>query len=274
MKKINYLIAPILLLLLLLLTSCSSPKYTTKIIKILPSTKEAKVCMSSCNLKYEMGKEKYITKCKNRVQKCQVLVKQRVTANFSNYGKAYENDLLRYKERLVIYQNEMIRYQENLEDYRYKKDSLQDRYNDKMNEYYEKKDEYKEKQEKYEAYKKEKREYEKYKRVCKKSSNNKFACEKVEEYEDKYRFVFSSHRPKNLHSEPRRPKRLKSLTKPKRLIIPIAPLKPVLSQVIAKEQSECYKDCSYQLENGCFSLCGGSIKHEKICIEDCEEVKK
>ena len=142
-----------------------------------------------------------------------------------------------------------------------------------MDEYYEKKEEYNEKKEKYEAYEKEKREYERYKRVCRKSLKNKYACEKVEEYEDKYRFVSYFDRPKKPSLfKPRRPKRPKSLPKPKRPIKPTTPLKPVLSEVIAKEQSTCSQNCSYPLENSCFSLCGGSIKHEKVCIENCNEI--
>ena len=80
MKKKIYLI-----ILLLLITACNDPKYTVKTTKIIPSTKEAKECMSSCNQKYKKGKKEYISKSKERVIKCQALAKECVSANFAKY---------------------------------------------------------------------------------------------------------------------------------------------------------------------------------------------
>jgi hypothetical protein len=260
-----------LIILLLLITACNDPKYTVKTTKIIPSTKEAKECMSSCNQKYEKGKKEYITKCKERVIKCQALAKERVSANFAKYQQAYRDDLCQYKERMISYHNEFIQYQEELEDYIERKDELRERYNEAMDKYYEKKDRYKEELEKYQEWEQEKRENEKYKRACNSSSKNRFACQKVDEYERKHRFDFASNRPKKPRYKLTRPTRVKHIPKPQRPTKPTAPLQPVLSKVIATEQMMCNNNCTYELENNCFPLCGGSVKYEKICIENCEE---
>lgn len=269
MRKINYLIVPILLL-----TACNTPKYTTKTTKILPSTKEAKECMSSCNKKYEKGKQEYVDKCRKKVKDCMVSTKQRVTSNFSLYEKRYEDDMTRYRRDLIVYKNDMILYRDKFEKYNDRKYEERERYEEAMDRYYDDKSKYKEKMDKYQEFQKEKRENDENKRACSRSSKNHSACDKAESYRQKYMFVSSFDYPKKPIYEPRRPKRPKGDNKPIKPSRPLMPLKPLLSDVIVTEQGGCYDSCSYLLENGCFSLCGGTTKYEKICIENCEDEKR
>jgi len=71
---------------------------------------------------------------------------------------------------------------------------------------------------------------------------------------------------KKFNDCPKREKGNIFLIKPKK---PLAPVKPILSEIILKEQNKCDRDCSYILENDCFGRCGGEIKFEKVCIENC-----
>ena len=260
-----------LLLSIILLTGCS-PKYIIKTTKLPPSTKEGKVCFKSCNQTYESDKQAFIQKCQNKIKVCAVETESRVTANFYKYKQKYQEDLSRYKKELVHYQNSMILYREKMDNYRDKKSELRDKYNEKMDDYYDEKRDYSDKLDKYNAWKREKDENEEDKIACSSSSNGDYACKKVREYEAKYRFLFSSDIPKKPRYEPKRPRHNKSLSKPIKPVKPLIPTEPVLSLIIEKEKNKCASSCEYPLENSCFSSCGGTIKHEKVCVENCKEI--
>lgn len=52
---------------------------------------------------------------------------------------------------------------------------------------------------------------------------------------------------------------------------PSRPTKPTLSEAIEKFQKQCSRSCGCTKSyNRCFSICGGKIKHEKICVENCK----
>jgi len=258
-----------LLLSIVLLTGCS-PKYITKTTKIPPSTKEGKACFKSCNQKYNSDKQAFIQKCQDKVRACAIETERRVTANFYKYKEQYQKDLLTYKRALVDYENSMIVYREKMDDYRDRQSELREEYDNTMDEYYDKKRDYREQLSKYEEWQEERDENEANKIACHASPPNKYACQKVKLYEDKYRFSFSSDRPKKPRDEPSRPHKKKSLSKPIKPLKPLMPTEPVLSHIIGKEKDKCASSCEYPLENSCFSSCGGVIKHEKICVENCE----
>jgi hypothetical protein len=265
MKKINYLIAPVILLL----TSCS-PKYITKTTKISPSPK----CFKSCNQKYEIDKKVFIQKCQDKVKVCAVETERRVTADFYKYKIKYQKDLLSYKRELVSYQNSMILYGEKFDAYRDRKSKLREEYEDAMDEYYDEKRDYRDKLSVYENWKREKDENEANKRACSSSSKNKYSCQKVREYESKYRFTFSSDIPEQPRYEPRRPHKCNVVSKPEKPLKPLMPIEPILLTIIGKEKEKCASSCAYPLENSCFSSCGGSVKYEQVCIENCKETVK
>ena len=259
----------LIIILLLGLTACS-PKYITKTTKIPPSTKEGKACFKNCNQKYDSDKRAFIQDCQDKVKMCAIETERRVTANFYKYKEQYQKDLLTYKRALVDYDNSMIVYREKIDDYRDKKAELQDKYNEKMDDYYDEKRNYNDKLDRYNDWKKEKDENEANKKACNSSPKSNYSCQKVREYENKYRFSFSSDIPKKPKYEPRRPHHNKSLTKPIKPVKPLMPTEPVLSHIIGKEKNKCASSCKYPLENSCFASCGGVIKHEKICVEHCE----
>ena len=254
---------------LLLLTACT-PKYITKTTKVPPSTKEDKACFSSCNMKYEEGKKLFIQKCQEKVKACAVETERRVTANFYKYQEKYQQDLLSYKRKLISYNNSMILYRDKLDRYRDEKSKLREEYDDAMDEYYDAKRDYRDKLSKYEDWKREKEENEANKRACHSSSKNKYSCQKVREYEDKYRFRFSSNIPKKPSYEPHKPHKAHTVSKPRKPMKPLMPTEPVLFNIIGKEKNKCASSCTYSLENSCFSSCGGIIKHEQVCVEHCE----
>lgn len=258
------------MILLLLLTACS-PKYITKTTKIPPSTKEEKACFSSCNQKYTVDKKVFIQKCQDKVKACYIETERRVRANFYLYKKKYKEDLLRYKKELLQYQNSMILYREELESYRDKKSKLREDYNDAMDDYYDKKRDYRNKLSKYEDWKREKDENEANKRECNASSKNKYSCQKVREYADKYRFISYFNIPKKPNYEPHRPHKPQTIPKPRKPRKPLMPTKPILFNIIEKEKNECRSTCSYPLVNNCFSSCGGIIKYEQVCVENCDK---
>jgi hypothetical protein len=259
----------ITIVLLLLLTACS-PKYITKTTKKPPSTKEEKACFSSCNQKYEEGKKLFVKKCQEKVKTCAVETERRVTADFYKYEAQYQQDLLTYKRALVSYKNSMISYRDRLDAYIDEKAKLREEYDNAMDEYYDNKRDYREQLSKYEEWKQEKDENEANKRACHSSPSNKYSCQRVREYEDKYRFTFSSDIPKKPNYEPRRPYKSKSLSKPRKPSEPLMAREPVLFNIIGKEKNKCTSSCIYSLENSCFSSCGGTIKYEQVCVENCD----
>ena len=105
MKKIIYILIP-----LLLLTSCNSPKpkkpkYVTKIIKVMDS-KEIKDCIYKCSAKHYMEKKS-----------CMALTKDRVTKNFSFYEKRYQQHIEKYQELMKRYEKEYEEYEDKKYDY-------------------------------------------------------------------------------------------------------------------------------------------------------------
>ena len=93
--------------------------------------------------------------------------------------------------------------------------------------------------------------FEHYRERCHQSNKNNYECQRAHELDSQ------------LHSledhEPMAPER---------------PIKPSLSSEIQESQRNCSNSCGCDKEyDSCFVSCGGSLRYERFCVENCKEKK-
>ncbi|CAA6812141.1 MAG: Unknown protein [uncultured Sulfurovum sp.] len=92
------------------------------------------------------------------------------------------------------------------------------------------------------------RDFEHYRSTCHKKPKNSYECRRSNELDSQLRSL-EDHQP----------------------IAPSRPIKPSLASEIKQAQKNCSNRCGCTKSyDNCFGSCGGKLRYEKICIENCK----
>lgn len=87
-----------------------------------------------------------------------------------------------------------------------------------------------------------------YRHRCSQDGNKGYECRRADEANDELRHIY--------RSEPDEPTR---------------PVQPTLTGEIQLAQKSCHNECGCdKAYDTCFSSCGGTLKYEKFCVENCD----